>query len=175
MRTLIVYESMFGNTARIAQAIADAMAEAGRVDLVDVSSAVPVIPADVDLLIVGGPTHAMSMSRPDSRKQARDKGAPTPSLSGIREWLTALPASAAAPRFATFDTHTSQKWMPGSAAKSAARCARGRGLVAEASRSFFVQGVAGPLSAGEIERATTWARSLATASTEMHRGRRGCP
>ena len=53
-RGLVVYESMFGNTARIAEAIAGGLDAAGvQVELVDVAHAPPAV-GDVDLVVVGG-------------------------------------------------------------------------------------------------------------------------
>jgi flavodoxin len=63
MKALVVYESMFGNTEEIAHAIADGLGESVEVQLAEVADA-PVEPnPDVALIVVGGPTHAFSMSR----------------------------------------------------------------------------------------------------------------
>ena len=63
MRARVVYESMFGNTQAIAQAVADGLAESMSVDLEEIGSAATDVAADVGLLVVGGPTHAFGMSR----------------------------------------------------------------------------------------------------------------
>ena len=68
MKALVVYESMFGNTAHIARAIGAGLAEGGvvvtiaKVDAVDADEV-----AGADLLIVGGPTHAHGLSSASSR------------------------------------------------------------------------------------------------------------
>ena len=62
-RALVVYESMWGNSERLAQAVADGVAEVMPVDLTDVAVA-PTDLADVTLVIAGGPTHGHTMSRP---------------------------------------------------------------------------------------------------------------
>ncbi|MEZ3159871.1 flavodoxin domain-containing protein [Microbacterium sp. BWT-B31] len=162
MKSLVVYESMFGNTHDIAEAIAIGLADTGDVDILDVSNA-PTDLAGVDLLVVGGPTHAFSMSRENSRSEAVSKGATDASTTGIREWLDALPAQGPHPPLATFDTHAKQRWIPGSAAKAAAKEAKHHGLRAVASESFYVEGTEGPLAEGELERATAWGRSLTEA------------
>jgi flavodoxin len=76
MRALIVYESMFGNTRQIAEAVAEGLraghdAAPVEVGLVEVGEA-PATVADVDLLVVGGPTHALGMSRPETRQSATE-------------------------------------------------------------------------------------------------------
>lgn len=61
MRAFVVYESLFGNTARIAQAVVDGLTEHLDVEHHDVAEGQ--LPNGVDLLVMGGPTHAFSMSR----------------------------------------------------------------------------------------------------------------
>ena len=96
MTALVLYESMFGNTRRIAEAIGDGLAEVTdvRVDLV---SAVADLTAD--LVVIGAPTHAHSLPRPSSREDAatwsRDAEKhlalePDAAAPGVREWLDAL-------------------------------------------------------------------------------------
>ena len=70
MRARVVFESMFGNTQVIAQAVADGLAESMSVELEEVGSAATEIAGDVDLLVVGGPTHAFGMSRQRTRESA---------------------------------------------------------------------------------------------------------
>jgi flavodoxin len=56
MSSLVVYESMWGNTKTVAEAVAEGI---GRdVAVVHVADAPVLVPSDVDLLVVGGPTHA---------------------------------------------------------------------------------------------------------------------
>ncbi|WP_353744571.1 flavodoxin domain-containing protein, partial [Thermocrispum sp.] len=51
MHALVVYESMYGNTKAIAEAIARGLASAAQVDLVEVGSAPSTV--DADVLVVG--------------------------------------------------------------------------------------------------------------------------
>lgn len=86
MRALVVYESMFGNTRRIAQAIADGIRDGADVALTDVVDAPADVPDDVDLVVVGGPTHVFSMSRKVTRREAARHGAAfTDVPEGMRE------------------------------------------------------------------------------------------
>ena len=70
MRVTIVFESSYGNTRQIAEAIADGMRAVHDVRVVPVGTATRELVADADLVVVGGPTHAHGMSRPDSRAAA---------------------------------------------------------------------------------------------------------
>src|SRR5687768_11782381 len=120
MSTLVVYESMWGNTKTVAEAVA---AGVGRdVQAVHVTEAPVPVPDDVDLLVVGGPTHAFSLTRASTRRDAIAKGAPAgPTERGVREWLTKLEASDHL-EVATFDTRVgSVRHLPGSAAKAAGK------------------------------------------------------
>ncbi|HET8600984.1 MAG TPA: flavodoxin domain-containing protein [Segeticoccus sp.] len=161
---LVVYESMWGNTAQVARAIAKGLSEMMDVDVVDVHEAPAEPTADVSLVVAGGPTHAFSMSRPKTRADAVRQGAPEPDVDlGIREWLEALPSGDHPQTLATFDTRVDKvRHLPGSAARSAAKTARRRGYHATAyAQSFYVRDMEGPLLDGELDRATAWGRQLA--------------
>jgi hypothetical protein len=75
MKALVVYESMFGNTEKIARAVADGVGEAMDVQLAEVADAPTEPSPDVALIVAGGPTHAFSMSRENTRADAISKGA----------------------------------------------------------------------------------------------------
>ncbi len=164
MTALVVHESMFGNTRAVARAIAAALP--GPVVTADVVDAPNPLPSHVDLLIVGGPTHAFSMSRSSTRNDAVAMGAAAQDESrGIREWLAALPPSPDV-AVATFDTRIDKvRRLPGSAARSASRIVAKRRLGHVIGvESFYVHGVDGPLLDGETERAGDWARALVRSS-----------
>ena len=55
MKAIVVYESMYGNTHRAAEAIADGLGEPAEVDVVAVSDASPEVVAGAGLLVVGAP------------------------------------------------------------------------------------------------------------------------
>lgn len=160
MRAMVVYESLFGNTARIAQAIVDGMRKHIDVDLHSVAEGMR--PDGVDLLVVGGPTHAFSMSRTTTREDAVNQGADADPTIGLREWLGDLPEGSDT-RFAAFDTRVEMvRRLPGSAAKAASKEARKRGYQpVTRPESFYVQDVPGPLLEGEVQRAEVWGAQLA--------------
>lgn len=162
MRALVVYESMFGNTHRIAAAIADGMSDGADVALTDVAQAPPAIPVDVDLVVVGGPTHVFSMSRDATRREAaRRGGGVTDADKGIREWLEALAATDRPIPFAAFDTRVDDMaLLPGAASHAATRIARKLGFKTEEPMSFLVKGYEGPLVDGELDSAREWGHGL---------------
>ena len=164
MRAYIVVESMFGNSRQVADAVAAGMREAdAEVEVVEVTSAPGRVPEDVELLVVGGPTHAFSMTRPSTRHDAVHKShAPAgegKEERGIREWIASVQASPV--RTVTYDTRVKKAFIPGSAAKSAAKSLREHGFAGVGKgETFWVEDVAGPLKPGEVDRARAWGRSL---------------
>ena len=163
MKALVVYESMFGNTETIARAIAEGLGETFGVTMATASSMPAVL--GMDLVVVGGPTHAFGLSRPSTRASAGQQGAGKSAAggTGLREWLETLaPPAAYRPATAAFDTRVRKPGVPGSAARSAARRLRHAGLpVVVPPMSFWVRGTDGPLLPGEEGRARSWGRELA--------------
>lgn len=160
MSAVVMYESMWGNTRAIAEAVGRGIGP--DVPVVDVASAPAVLAADVDLLVIGGPTHAFSMSRESTREDAIGKGAePGHEARGIREWLDEQPPSDRVD-VATFDTRVAKvRKLPGSAAKAAGKTIKrhhlGRLISTE---SFYVDDMEGPLLDHELERAAEWGTLL---------------
>jgi len=163
MGALIVVESWFGNTGAVAGAVAEGLGEVMAVDLRNIADAPATLEPGIDLLVVGGPTHAVGMSRPGTRRDAaRQAGHATEPGIGVREWLAILSGDIG--RAAAFDTRIDTGWWAGSAASGIAKRLRrlGAELVAEP-ESFHVAGTPGPLVDGELDRARRWGEQLATA------------
>jgi hypothetical protein len=160
MRGFVVYESLFGNTASIAQAVADGVRNHLDVELHSVTAGQ--LPESTDLLVIGGPTHAFSMSRATTRQDAVNQGATGDPTIGLREWMEELPEGNDT-FFAAFDTRVEMvRRLPGSAAKAAAKVARKRGYQSlTRPESFYVQDTPGPLLDGEVRRAEVWGAQLA--------------
>jgi len=158
----IVVESMFGNSQSVAEAIAEGLREEGaEVRLTQVSEAAETIPDDVTLLLVGGPTHALSMTRRTTRADAIKQGATAGhEQTGIREWIDRASPRTDLPVL-TFDTRVKVRFVPGSAARSAATHLHQGFRKAKRGQTFFVEGTPGPLAEGERERARAWGRELA--------------
>jgi hypothetical protein len=161
-RVVVVYESIFGNTRSIAEAVAAGLRELLPVELHEVAQA-PTTLDDV-LLVVGAPTHAFSLSRPQTRQTARAsvEGEPVSAGIGLREWLDVARLGPGV-RAVAFDTRVNKSFVPGSAAKAAHKRLRHLGVASVGSpESFWVADTSGPLLPGELERATAWGRDLAT-------------
>jgi hypothetical protein len=162
-KALVVYESMFGNTHAVADAVAEGLRRSLDVEVLDVEKAPLQVADDVDLVVVGGPTHAFSMSRPSTRQSAGEQGADpeAASHSGIREWISGVTAPKGLAT-AAFDTRIAKPHLPGSAAKSAERKLKRRGFTELAHpESFYVTDTSGGLVEGELERAQAWGAELA--------------
>lgn len=166
MRSLVAYESWFGNTQRLAEKIARVLADEGEVELVSVDDPRPSLDG-VDLLVVGGPTHVHGLSSRRSREGAREQGGRGDVGIGVRDFIAGLPNGARGPRVAVFDTRVDKPvLLVGSAARGIARRLREHGYaLAGEPESFFVGGTRGPLVDGELARAARWARARADVVT----------
>lgn len=144
MKSVVVYESMFGNTEHIARNVAQGLTQPGhQTVLVDVREVGPDDVAGSDLIVVGAPTHAFSLSRRSTREDAVRQGAePSHASFGVREWLDTLHVDFSGtekrPQVACFDTRVEKvRRLPGSAAKRAAKTMRAHGFaVIDRPRSF---------------------------------------
>jgi hypothetical protein len=168
MNALVVYESMYGNTRAIAEAIADGLDNAAETTVRPVHQAGVELDG-IDLLVVGGPTHmhglATGLSRRASAQAAQEDGlALEPGATeepGLRSWLRELPRGRPV-RSAAFDTRADKAAaLTGSAARGIARRLRHRGYDVVARESFLVEDSEEPLAAGEAERARAWGAELA--------------
>jgi flavodoxin len=152
MQTVVIYDSKFGNTETIAQAIGRGLSALGDVRVMSTGEAT--LTERPDLLLLGGPTQNHGASR------------------GLREFMDALPAVLRGVPVAMFDTrYRGSTWLTGSAAEKAAKAIRKAGgdVVAEPESFFIVR--KGPmerqtLESGEIERAEQWAAAVAAAANE---------
>lgn len=165
MRALVVYESLFGNTRAVAEAVAEGLRTGMDVDLVDVRKAPEVLGSDVDLVVVGGPTHAFSMSRASTRADAARQGADSDAAAGIglRDWVDRIASGTERAPVAAFDTKVRHPRLPGSAARAAQQRLRRAGFPVPArAENFYVTGTAGPLLDGEPARARAWGARLAS-------------
>ena len=189
MRALVVFESIFGNTEVIARAIAEGLAIAAvrrrRARRSRWSRWAPpptTIPAGVDLLVVGGPTHAHGMTQAGVAGDPRDaEGAATRDLERDRDPRV---GGGAAGRLrdgvtaAAFDTpHQGARPALGQSAAKGGRASSSAGTGSGSCRapeSFLVDGPTGPLFdcswRGEADRARGWGASLA-AKAGHRRGR----
>jgi flavodoxin I len=152
MRTLLVYDSAYGNTKRLADAIAMTLGEDAKV--VHASNVGQPELEDFELLIVGSPTQG---GRPTKPVKALLDGIPQRGLAGkmVAAFDTRMPTDDAGLVMRLFLR------IVGFAAPRihAALVAKG-GRAAANPAGFIVQGKEGPLRAGEVARAEAWAAGL---------------
>ena len=170
MKAVVVYESMYGNTHLIADAIGRGLAGRGEVVVVPVAQAGPAVVEDADLVVVGGPTHVHRMSRPSTRKaaveQAKDNPTdPAASGPGVREWLETVPATAASS--AAFDTRAdvAPAVVTGRASKGIAKQLHQHGFGQVVDPESFLVDKDNHLQPGEAARAEEWGARVAAAAT----------
>ncbi len=175
MRSLVVYESMYGTTHGVAERIAEGLRTAGvEADVVPVAEAQAERVAATDLLVVGGPTHMHGMTRPFSRRMARKAAEkedsdvsldPAAAGPGVREWLAAL-GRADGRAAAAFDTRVEgNALLTGRASRGIAGQLDDHGYHALAAAESFLVDKQGTLLAAEADRAVRWGAELGAALT----------
>jgi len=146
MKAVVVYDSTYGNTEKVAQAIGEAIgAEVRRVGQVNAADL-----KGFDLVIIGSPTMG---------------GRPTEAVQGL---LKAVGAAVQGANVAAFDTRLTSKWVRifSYAAPRIAGSLKANGAVVLGSpEGFFVTGTKGPLKEGELERAAGWAQEIVNSKT----------
>lgn len=157
MNTLIVYDTVFGNTGKIAQAMGDALKSKSFVQVIPVADFSPAQLGETDLLILGSPTRGFR---------------PTPA---IMELITALPAEGIkGKKVAVYDTRIVLKDIKngffrfivktgGFATKKMAAALKAKEAVLLIEpEGFFVGGEKENtfLNEGELDRAAKWAEQL---------------
>ncbi|HWR67366.1 MAG TPA: flavodoxin family protein [Bellilinea sp.] len=155
MKSMVLYDSVYGNTEKVARAIAAVLAQAGDVEIQPVSAVTAEQLSGLDLLVVGSPTQAFGpiQATKDFLKSLKGK-----SLEGVK--------------VAAFDTRMDVKvvksavltFMAGIFGYAAEKIGKGLksagGVEAIAPAGFFVTGNEGPLTEGELERAVAWAHDV---------------
>jgi hypothetical protein len=174
MRAVVVYESMYGNTHEVAEQVCEGLRSLGfEADVRPVGEAAVGTFEPADLVVVGGPTHAHSMSRTATRKSAAVQG-PQHGLSvepdaegpGLREWFAGLPKERGQHRMAAaFDTRVEGPVLvTGHASKSISAKLRQHGFELVADPESFLVDKGTKLVPGETARAALWGRRLAEVS-----------
>jgi flavodoxin I len=156
MRALIIYDSQYGNTEKIARAIGNVLNGKGEVQLTRVGEAKLEQLKGTDLLFVGSPTQQFRATQT------------------MRTFLGSIPKNGLmGVKAAAFDTRLTQAFIDqnsvlsfferifGYAAERIAKALKQKGCtLVTAGEGFYVEGMEGPLSAGELERAEDWARMI---------------
>jgi flavodoxin len=146
MKTLVVYDSMYGFTEKIAKAIGSGIT--GEVKVVRVNEVSPAEAANWDRVLAGSPTQGGRM------------------LKTMQEWLDTLPEAAIkGKKAAAFDTRIPAKWVKlfGYAAGKISDSLKKKGanLISEP-EGFLVQKTKGPFVEGEEERAKKWGATISS-------------
>ena len=158
-KAMVIYDSIYGNTEKIAQAIGAALGDGAHVETLRVSAVNPEHLAGLDLLIVGSPTQRF---RPTAAINTLLRGIPRNGLKGVK--------------VAAFDTRITLSDIEkipillffvrlfGYAAKPISdRLEKKGGIPITPPEGFFVEGMEGPLMEGELQRAADWARQIIAA------------
>jgi flavodoxin len=154
MTSLIIYASQFGNTKKVAQAIASAIKSPNKIKLLEVEEVNLGDLDNVDVLIIGSPTQG---GRPTQKLQTFLDQIPSQALKNVR--------------FATFDTRFLEKdvnfalrllikTIGYAAPKMAAILKSKGGKMMLPPEGFIVKGKKGPLATGEESRAKDWAKQI---------------
>jgi hypothetical protein len=161
MKAIVVYESLWGNTAAIARAIADGIGPEARAMSTGEASAEAI--AGADLIVAGAPLLGFrlptdGMRNSISRDPKHAQKPPDLSQPSLRSWLAALPNGTG--HSAAFETR--MRRSPGSATGAISKGLQKAGYrrIAEDER-FIVKGTYGPLAEGEVGRAKAWGAELA--------------
>lgn len=148
MKSIVVYASRYGNTQRVAEAIADGIRAYGAVELVPIEKASTVFDGEADLVVIGGPTEGHGM---------------TPA---IRQFFDGLSGEAfKGVAAAAFDTRLDwPRWLSGSAGSGISDRLHKLGAdVVVPQASFIVEGNEPVLKPGELERALAWGNTVGRA------------
>jgi len=175
MRTVVVYESMYGNTHTVAEGIALGLRDLGEVVVVPVHRATPELLDKVDLVVVGGPTHVHGLSSEATRNNAvaeavnhsltLDEDAPGP---GLRDWLAdlTLPGHVGA---AAFDTRLDgPAIVTGRASRGIVHRLHKVGVTVISDPESFLVTKQSTLVDGEVEHARRWGTELAAYMNARH-------
>lgn len=153
MKILLIYDSLYGNTKTVAEAIRDAIPH--EVKMIHVSETDPGVFSNFDLILIGAPTHSAG-PKPTTKELLNRINRSTIKGVAVAAFDTRLTES-------SFD----KKWLSklvfamGFAAPKIARDLRKKGArVVGPPGDFFVTGAEGPLKDGEVERAAAWAKGV---------------
>lgn len=152
MNVLIIYDSVFGHTEQIALAMGKAFDEYNNVRIVKATEMKEGILSELDLLIIGSPTHG---------------GRYTEAVQDFLKKISKLSTSSV--RVAAFDTRTSstgflakiEQFFGHAAVRIANNLKKQDKVLITEPEGFIVNGRKGPLREGELDRAESWAKEIA--------------
>ena len=155
MKVVIVYDSFFGNTEKIANAISDSFGSHENVRTVRVSDILPDQLTGLDLLIVGSPTRAF---RPTIDIIGFMNQMPSCGLKGVK--VAAFDTRYSIAKAKVLFTNIFSRQFGYAAESIAYKLVNKGGTLVAPPMGFVVTDPEGPLKAGEVERATDWAKAI---------------
>jgi hypothetical protein len=166
MKAVVVYESLFGNTAAVARAVAEGLGQGARALTTD--EATPLVVGSAEMVVVGAPVIAFGLASDKTREgigrgEQDEAHPPDTAHPSLKTWLESLPAGHG--EAAAFETRL--WWSPRGATGVIEKGLRHAGYrtLAKAEK-FVVEGKYGPLREGELDRARAWGRELAHAAAD---------
>jgi len=158
MKILIIYDSVYGNTKKIAAAIQQSLSMKHVTKLINAKDATTEVIKNNELLIVGSPTHGGWY------------------IESIKKFFNQIPDNGLKINAAAFDTSSDKEGQKafvkaiigffGSASPRIAKALARKGANIIGSETFFVLGSEGPLKVGEVERAKGWSNDVIKKATE---------
>ena len=155
MKALVIYDSVFGNTEKIARAIADGLGSGADVEVLQAEQASPDLLHGVDLLVVGSPTRGF---RPTEALAGLLKRIPAKALQGMK--VAAFDTRFKADEIDSVGVRFIVKTGGYAAKRIADQLKRAGGSLIVPPEGFYVEDTEGPLKPGELERATSWAKAF---------------
>jgi flavodoxin I len=144
MKALVIYDSKYGNTEKIAKAVAEGIGE--DVTVMKAEEADVTNLGFYNLIIAGAPTQGGQYT------------------AAMQQFLNKIPGNALkVKQVAAFDTRLKTKLVKlfgYAAGRIEKKLAEKGGNVVAPAEGFIVKGAKGPLLDGEIERAAAWAKSI---------------
>jgi len=154
-KSLVIFDSAYGNTAKVAHAIADALGPKRRVEILRASEVNLDMLAGVDFLVIGSPTQGFRPTKivADVLKRLQSRGLKGVEVAAFDTRFEAAKLNSPVLQFLIR--------MGGFAApRIAASLKKAGGILVAPPEGFFVEDTEGPLKPGELDRASAWARSL---------------
>jgi flavodoxin len=152
---LVIYDSVFGNTEKVARAIAESLGSGTAVDILQAGKVNPEQLAGLDLLVVGSPTRGF---RPTEAVTELLNGLQAKTLNGVK--VAAFDTRFKADEIESVGLRFVVKTGGYAAKRIADRMKKAGGDLIAPPEGFYVEDTEGPLKAGELERAAEWARKI---------------
>jgi flavodoxin len=147
LNVLVTYDSVYGNTGKVADCVASGFNASDKVTVSPVNKVDLSLLESTELLVIGSPTQGGRCTIP------------------VKDFLDRMTAADTSRiKVAVFDTRISAKWVTifGYASGKIADSLKHKGItLIVPPEPFYVIATKGPLKGGEMDRATEWGKMLA--------------